>query len=62
MAASIYTMKNGAEVAFQRGTSRVVTDNAGKTLRHEVKESGAWRPARGYFKPYLVQAVRDALK
>ncbi len=62
MTASIYTMKNGAEVAFQRGTSRVVTSKNGDTLRHEVKEAGAWRPARGYFKPHFIQSVKDALK
>lgn len=62
MKASIYTMNNGAEVAYQRGTSRVVTDKAGETLRHEVKEAGSWRDARGYFKPNFIQAVKEAIK
>jgi hypothetical protein len=62
MKASIYTLNNGTEVAYQRGTSRVVTNKAGEILRHEVKEAGAWREARGYFKPRFIEMVKGMLK
>ena len=62
MATAIYTINNATELAFQKGTSRVVVSRSNSAKRHEVKENGEWRPARGYFKPNFIEVVKNAVR
>lgn len=55
--ASIYTINGGAEIAYQKGTSRAVVKKDGSEF-HEVKENGEWRAARGYFHPHFIAKVK----
>ena len=58
---AIYTINGGAEIAYQKGKSRVVVSKGG-AKRCEVMERGAWRASRGYLKPNHIEEVKSAVR